>query len=81
MLSIWRDLHFAIRSLGRSRSLAAVGIVSIALGIGVNITAFSVIRELVFDDVTAQHPERLAPFTDGNREYRPDSAAAQQNGY
>src|ERR1041384_1707008 len=60
MLSIWKDLSYAIRSLGRSRSLAAIGIVSIALGTGVNITAFSIVRELVFDDVTAQHPERLA---------------------
>lgn len=60
MLSIWRDLHYAVRSLRKSPSLAAVGVLSIALGIGVNITAFSVVRELVFDDVTAQHPDRLA---------------------
>src|SRR5260370_42395774 len=60
MLSIWQDLNSALRSLGKSRSVAAVGILSVALGIGVNITAFSIVRELVFDDVTAQHPERLA---------------------
>jgi len=60
MLSIWKDLNYAVRSLGKSRSLAAVGVLSIALGIGVNITAFSVVRELVFDDVTAEHAERLA---------------------
>jgi putative ABC transport system permease protein len=60
MLSIWKDLNYALRSLSKSRSLAAVGILSIALGIGVNITAYSIVRELVFDDVTARHPERLA---------------------
>lgn len=60
MLSIWKDLNSALRSLGKSQSLAAAGILSIALGIGVNITAFSIVRELVFDDVTAQHPDRLA---------------------
>ncbi|HWC95285.1 MAG TPA: ABC transporter permease [Candidatus Sulfopaludibacter sp.] len=60
MLSIRKNLQFAIRSLGKSRSLAAVGIISIALGIGVNITAFTIVRELVFNDVTARHPERLA---------------------
>ena len=54
MLSVWKDLNYAVRSLGKSRSVTAVGILSIALGIGVNITAFSIVRELVFDDVTAQ---------------------------
>jgi len=57
---MWKELHYAFRSLSKSRSLAAVGVLSIALGIGVNITAYSVIRELVFDDITARHPERLA---------------------
>ena len=60
MLSLWKDLKYALRTLRKSPSLAAVGTLSIALGIGVNITAFSIVRELVFDDVTAQHPERLA---------------------
>jgi predicted permease len=32
---------------------------SIALGIGVNITAYSIVRELVFDDVTARDPAHL----------------------
>src|SRR5215470_7973497 len=60
MPSIWKELKYAVRSLSRSPALAAVGVLSIALGIGVNITAYSIIRELVMDDVTAQHPERLA---------------------
>lgn len=60
MLSMWKDLNYALRSLRKSRSLAGIGILSIALGIGVNITAYSIVRELVFDDVTARHPERLA---------------------
>ncbi len=60
MLSVWKDLSYALRSLSKSRSLAAVGILSIALGTGVNITAYSIVRELVLDDVTARHAERLA---------------------
>lgn len=57
---MWKELNYAFRSLRKSPSLAAVCILSIALGIGVNITAYSIVRELVFDDVTARHPERLA---------------------
>jgi len=60
MLFVWKDLNQALRSLRESRSLSAIAILSISLGIGVNITAFSVVRELVLDDVTARHPERLA---------------------
>jgi len=60
MLSLWKDLSYGVRSLSKSPCLAAVGILSIALGIGVNITAYTIVRELVFDDVTARHPDRLA---------------------
>ena len=68
MLSIWKDLNCALRNLKKSRSLAAVGILSIALGIGVNITAYSVVRELVFDDVAARNPDRLA-YINGDVSY------------
>ena len=60
MLSMWKDIYCAIRSLGKSRSLAAVGVLSLALGIGANISVYSIVRELVFDDITAQGPKRLA---------------------
>ena len=60
MLSMWKDLEYALRSFSKSRSHAAVGVLSIALGVGVNITAYSILRELVFDDITARHPELLA---------------------
>jgi predicted permease len=57
---MWRDLKYALRSLRKSRSLAAVGILSLALGIGANLTVYSIVRELVFDDITAERPDRLA---------------------
>src|SRR5689334_1518934 len=57
---MYGDLKHALRSLRHSPGLAAVGVLSLALGIGANITVYSIVRELVFDDVTALHPERLA---------------------
>jgi putative ABC transport system permease protein len=49
----------SLRVLRKSPGLAAVAIGSLALGIGANVTVYSIVRELVLDDVTAVHPERL----------------------
>lgn len=40
--------------------MSAVAIISLALGIGANITVYSVAREMIFDDVSAANPDRLA---------------------
>ena len=48
------------RLLRRSPFLSAVAITSLALGIGANITVYSIVRELILDDVTARQPNRLA---------------------
>ena len=41
---------------------AAVAIASLAIGVGGNVTVYSVVREMVFDDLSATHPERLVRF-------------------
>jgi putative ABC transport system permease protein len=46
--------------LRKSPVLAAPAIVSLALGIGTNVTVFSVVREMILDDLSASHPDRLA---------------------
>ena len=57
---MWTDLHHALRSLRNSPGLAAVGIASLALGIGANVTIYSVVREMILDDLSARQPDRLA---------------------
>src|SRR5258707_14843743 len=54
------DFRHAVRSLRRCPALAAVAIMSLALGIGTNVTVFSVVREMILDDISARLPERLA---------------------
>jgi hypothetical protein len=53
------DFSHAIRGLRRSPALVAVAILSLALGIGTNVTVFSVVREMILDDMSARLPERL----------------------
>jgi putative ABC transport system permease protein len=59
MLSL-TDLSHAARGLRKSPALAAVAIASLALGIGTNVTVFSVVREMILDDLSARRPDRLA---------------------
>ena len=54
------DLIHAARGLLQSPALAFTAIASLALGIGANITIYSVVRELIFDDLSARQPDRLA---------------------
>ena len=53
-------LNHALRSLRKSPALAAVGVLSLALGIGTNVTIYSIVREMILDDVSARQPDRLA---------------------
>ena len=64
MLSLWTELRRAVRGLSKSPALTAVAIVSLSLGIGANVTVYSVVREMILDDVSAWRPDRLA-FLDG----------------
>lgn len=54
------DILHAARALRKAPALAAVAVASLALGIGANITIYSVVREMIFDDISARQPDRLA---------------------
>jgi predicted permease len=59
MQPFWIDFRQAVRSLRKAPGLTAVAIGSLALGIGANVTVFSVVREMILDDMSAQSPDRL----------------------
>jgi putative ABC transport system permease protein len=54
------EIVHAVRSLRKSPALAAIGIASLALGIGANVIIYSVVREMILDDLSARQPGRLA---------------------
>jgi putative ABC transport system permease protein len=60
MLFLWTDFSHAVRGLRKSPVLAAIAIASLALGIAANVTVFSVVREMILDDLSAWRPDRLA---------------------
>ena len=54
------DLRLALRGLRKAPTLTAIALASLALGIGANVTVFSVARELILDDASALAPGGLA---------------------
>ena len=47
MLSLWQDVRYSLRVLRKNRGFAAVIIISCTLGIGANITVFSLVNSLM----------------------------------
>jgi len=64
MESLWRDLRYAFRSIGRNPAFASVAVVSLALGIGANTTIFTLINAVFLNPIQAERPQELvAVFT------------------
>jgi macrolide transport system ATP-binding/permease protein len=60
MASFWQDLRFAFRALGKSPWFAALAVVTLALGIAVNTSIFSVVNGFLLRPMPVPHPEQLA---------------------
>ena len=59
MLPVLTDLNYALRGLRKSPALAAVSVLSLALGLAANVTIYGVVREMVLDDISARQSDRL----------------------
>ena len=59
METLWQDLRYGIRTLGRTRGLTLVGILSLGLGLGANTTIFTFINTLLLRPPLVHDPSGL----------------------
>jgi len=59
METLWQDLRYAIRTLGKTRGLTIIAVLSLALGIGANTTIFTFINGLLLRPPMLHEPGRL----------------------
>ena len=58
--TIWRDLRYAVRTLGKNPAFAATAVLTLGLGIGGNTAIFTVIRAVLLKPLAYREPDRLA---------------------
>jgi len=75
MDTLIKDLRYGMRGLVKQPGFTAVAVLSIALGIGVNITIFSFVNAALFRPLPFSEPDRLARVWDGNSVSYPDYIA------
>ena len=59
MGTLWRDLRYGARLLCKKRTLTAVSLITLALGIGANIAIFSVVNAAILTPVPLPAPDRV----------------------
>jgi hypothetical protein len=59
MDSFWQDLQHGYRALMKSPGFAVIAIITLALGMAVNTTIFSVINGMILRPLPVSHPEQM----------------------
>src|SRR5580698_3822385 len=66
LTSIWRDLRYALRTLGRNPGFACVSVLALGLGIGANSAIFTVVNSVLLQPLHFDKPEQLIVVRERN---------------
>lgn len=59
MYTLWQDLRFALRTLSKNPGFTCVAILTLALGIGANVTVFTLANAVLFKNLPFPNSERI----------------------
>jgi predicted permease len=62
MESLWQDLKFSLRMLVAKPAFTFLAVLSLALGIGLNATIFSLVNAVLLKPLPVEEPDRLVRF-------------------
>jgi putative ABC transport system permease protein len=66
LTSIWRDLQYALRTLGRNPGFACVSVLALGLGIGANSAIFTVVNSVLLQPLHFDKPDQLIVIRERN---------------
>ena len=65
----FHDIRYSIRTLARTTDFTLIAVLTLALGIGVNTTIFSVVYHVLMKPLTVVEPERLVHIWETNTKH------------
>ncbi len=68
MATLWQDIRYSLRMLGKTPGFTAVAVLTLAIGIGASTAIFSGVNALWFNPVPSAEPDRIVQIRAFNRE-------------
>jgi putative ABC transport system permease protein len=83
MHTVTQDLRYGIRQLAKNPGFTAIAVVTLALGIGINSTMFSMVSAILLRRPPGRQPDRIAVVSgiDPGNGYQPDTATVSIPNY